>query len=330
MGLFDTLGNIKKNLGKGYDMVSNGLDSLPDPLYYKVVGSGLKALLTKHGGMTHDQEWAMPMPKHMEDYFKKKGGKRKAKAKAKASQVVVNVKQVMSNDRTMIYPNSYLKQMETSQNTGRQNLFSGPPLQYASPPQVMYISHPNVNRPSLSDEFGTGTNPVPNRHRISVQDDNVNQPQITPVNPNDITQRVPDRRMVPSTRQMPSLSITQSIPSLPTNPMKGGPIPHMHSAGDDMKAEIVSVRALPSQPTQAAMSSQLIGRLEQLVNEKYVAPRIRLDLSTPESSQENSYRSTPSYLSTPGDSRAQTPQDLLYPYRQEAGHPMSVFERYKQ
>lgn len=259
MGLFDALGNMKTNLGKV-------LDVIPVDLFTK----GLHALATKkHGGITHDQEWAMPMPKHMEEYFKKKGGKRKkTKAKSKATQnVVVNVKQVMRNDRTMIYPNAYLKQMETSQNTGRQNLFSGPPIQYASPPQVMYISHPNVNKPSLSDEIGTGTNPVANRRMVSVLDDNIAQPQITPVNPNDLTQRTPSMRAVPSSQTMPAFSITGSSgvsPYMRGNPMMGGPIPHMHSAGDDMVPEPVQMRAEPSEPSAAGVNSQIIGGVEQM------------------------------------------------------------------
>lgn len=261
----------------------------------------------------------------------KKGGRRRVKVKKTSQNVVVNVKQVMRNDRTMIYPNTYLKQMETTQNTGRQNLFSGPPIQYASPPQIMYISHPNINRPSISDEIGHGTNPVQNRHRISVLDDNINQPIIVPVNPNDITQRKPDKLMIPSTRQMPAFNITSSSgvsPYMRSDPMREGSIPHMHSAGNDMKPEIVSVRAIHSQPSQAAMSSQLIGKLEQLVNEKYVVPRVRVDLRTPELPSSSSL---PSYHGTPEDSRSQTPQEsLLYPYRQEAGHPMSAFERYKK
>lgn len=211
--------------------------------------------------------------------YMKRGGKRRPKAKAKATQNVnVVVKNVMRNDRTMIYPNSYLKQMEHSQNTGRQNLFSGPPLQYASPPQVMYISHPNVNRPSISDEIGIGTNPIPNRHSISILDDNINQPIITPVNPDDITQRIPDKRMVPSTQTMPAFSITSNngvSPTMRGNPMMGGPIPHMHSAGEDMIPEPVQMRAEPSVPSEAGLRSQLFGQVEMLKQQENMFYNLR-------------------------------------------------------
>lgn len=219
--------------------------------------------------MTHDtQEWALPMPKHMEEYFSKKGGKRK-KTKVKASQNVnVIVKNIMRNDRTMIYPNTYLKQMENTQNTGRQNLFSGPPLQYASPPQVMYIAHPNVGKESLSDLIGDGTNPNPNRHRVVIEDDNKSQGYLQQINPNDIMPiLVPSRRITPSTQTMPAFSVTGAskvTPYLPASPMKGGDIPHMHSAGDDQKAEAVQMRAEPSEPSAAGVNSQIIGGVEQM------------------------------------------------------------------
>jgi hypothetical protein len=212
------------------------------------------------GFQTHNQERAKPILMPIEEYYvKKKGGKRR---KPKTSQnVTVNVKNVMRNDRTMIYPDMYKRQMDSTQNVGRQNLFSGPPLQYASPPQVIYMPHPNMGRASLSDELGVGTNPVQNRHRISVQDDNIAEPILIPVNPTDITQRTPDKRMVPSSQQMPSFSITGSsgvTPQLPSNSLKEGSIPHMHSAGDDMKAESVSFRIEPSEPSASPVEQYAV------------------------------------------------------------------------
>jgi hypothetical protein len=196
--------------------------------------------------------------------YKRGGRRKKVKVSQKAAQnVTVNVKNVMRNDRTMIYPDMYKKQMDQSQNVGRQNLFSGPPLQYASPPQVIYMPHPNVGKQAILDTVNTGNNPNPNQRRIAIEDNNIAQPYLIPVNPNDITQRTPSQRMVPSTQTMPSLQITQSTPRLPVNPIQEGPIPHMHSAGEDMKAELVSFRIEPSQPSMAGLSSQLIGGVEQ-------------------------------------------------------------------
>ena len=198
----------------------------------------------------------------------KKGGKRKkVKVSQKAAQnVTVNVKNIMRNDRTMIYPDMYKKQMDQSQNVGRQNLFSGPPIQYASPPHVIYMPHPNVGKAPVSDLIGTGTNPNPNRHRIGVDDDNISQPILTPVNPNDITQRKPSYVAVSPSRQMPSLGITSNdggsphISSLGINPL---PLGHSVSQGVFMNPEPSQMRALPSQPAAAGLGSQIIGGVEQ-------------------------------------------------------------------
>jgi len=191
----------------------------------------------------------------------KRGGRRKKVKVSQKSQVTVNVKNIMRNDRTMIYPDMYNIQKDQTQNVGRQNLFSGPPIQFASPPQVIYIPHPNVGKQAILDTVNTGTNPNHNQRRIEVEDNNRNQPIITPVNPNDITQRIPDRRMVPSTNMLPAFNIAGNMgvtPQLPYS-LQEGPIPHQHSAGDDMVPVMPSMRAEPSQPSMAGLGSQLIG-----------------------------------------------------------------------
>jgi hypothetical protein len=236
----------------------------------------------------------------MESY--KRGGRRKkVKVLQKAAQnVTVNVKNIMRNDRTMIYPDMYKKQMDQSQNVGRQNLLSGPPLQYASPPQVIYMPHPNVGKQAILDTVNIGTNPNQNQRRIAIEDNNIAQPIITPVNPNDITQRKPDYRMVPSENVLPAFNIAGNMgvtPSLPSFPLMEGPIPHTHSAGLDMQPIMPSMRAEPSQPSIAGMSSQLFGGIERYYS-----------------------GDTPS----PPDSNRESPM----PFQEEAGHSMSAFERY--
>jgi hypothetical protein len=201
----------------------------------------------------------------------KKGGKRKkTKVSQKAAQNVnVIVKNIMRNDRTMIYPDMYKKQMDQTQNVGKQNLFSGPPIQYASPPQVIYMPHPNVGKAPVSDLIGTGTNPVSYRRRVGVDTDNINEPMVTPVNPYDImTQTTPSLRAVPSQREMPAFSITGNqgvTPQLPVNPLKPANLSQGVSPAEEMKADLVSFRGEPSNPSEAGLRSQLFGAVEREV-----------------------------------------------------------------
>jgi hypothetical protein len=263
MDVFNLYDNMKRNIGKGMDMFNKGMDALPNDVRKNVYKAGFDALLSKkHGG---------------EVELDKRGGKRKAKRKPKVSQkasqnqeVNVNVKNIIRPDMASIIPDMYKKQMIQSQNVGRQSLMSGPPLQWAQPPAVIHVQHPNIFREPVSDLIGQGTNPVSHRHRVAVDDDNISQPIIVPVNPNDITQRIPDKRLVPSSQMLPSFNIAGNIgvtPEFRLTPVKEGPIPHMHSPALDMTPQLVSMRAEPSQPSAAGMSSQLIGLVER---EKYI------------------------------------------------------------
>ena len=280
MNVFDLYDNMKRNIGKGMDMFNKGMDALPNDVRKNVYKAGFDALLSKkHGG---------------EVELDKRGGKRKAKRKPKVSQkasqnqeVNVNVKNIIRPDMASILPDMYKKQMIQTQNVGRQSLMSGPPIQWAQHPAVIHIQHPNIFREPVSDLIGQGTNPVSYRHRVAVEDDNINQPIIVPVNPNDITQRTPDRRLVPSTQMLPSFNIAGNmgvIPQLPVNPIQEGSIPHMHSSSLDMTPQLISMRAEPSQPSVAGMSSQLIGLVERrspITWELQNTPQVEEESSSP-------------------------------------------------
>jgi hypothetical protein len=235
-----------------------GMDPFSKPL-----GKVFNSFGFKHGGSVYCPDCCK-----QECECCKRGGKRKkVKVSQKAAQnVTVNVKNVMRNDRTMIMPDMYKRQMDQAQNIGRQNLFSGVPFNFAVPPPVIHIQHPNIFREPKSDLVGVGTNPNPNVRRVQVEDNNLNQPFITPVNPNDITQRIPDRRMVPSENMLPAFNIAGNMgvtPELPLHPLQAGPIPHQHSPSLDMVPVMPSMRAEPSQPSMAGMGSQIIGGVEQ-------------------------------------------------------------------
>jgi hypothetical protein len=134
-----------------------------------------------------------------------------------------------------------VKPKNNKANVGNVTRHSTPAFNMAIAPPIMTIYNDNTRAPMRSDFPGFGVYPNVNQRRIGIEDNNINQPQIQPVNPNDITQSIPGVRAIPTPKIHPTFNIIGNV-----NPdrellvgapeyftMAGNP-PHMHSAGNDM------------------------------------------------------------------------------------------------
>lgn len=149
--------------------------------------------------------------------FAKRGRKRKGGKgpKSKMSQkqninIKINVGDKIARDDSVLLQRERKRQINSKMACGNVSRFSSPALQFGQPMPLGTIYNPRVSSLPRSDLHGVGVMPNPNQRVIQLNYDNKDQPQIQPVNPNEIEPMVKSMRAEPST-PTPNMDLARSL-----------------------------------------------------------------------------------------------------------------------
>ena len=201
--------------------------------------------------------------------------------------------------------------MNSIASVGNVTRFSTPGLLFGQPTPFNNLYNSRVTAPGRSDFPGAGSTPNPNQHVIKIDDGNRDQPQIQPVNPNDIAPVLKSTRVTPS-RPTPNMDLFPSLIKVET--------------GDSSSFNSPSV--LMRSPVYNYNKGDLM--VPRSAEAAFSVPYYKIiDDNLDYSELQEDYGSPPSRL-PPALEDDYEEGDSSTPYAKEVGHPMSAVTRYKK